>query len=50
LWFAELSARVHALIRRARPAAPPVLERAGIRLDPALREVSRDGHPIPLVN
>jgi DNA-binding response OmpR family regulator len=48
--FAELSARVHALIRRARPAAPPVLERAGIRLDPAQREVFRDGRPIPLVN
>ena len=48
--FAELSARVHALIRRARPAAPPVLERAGIRLDPALREVWRDGRPVPLVN
>ena len=26
-----------------RPAAPPVLERAGIRLDPARREVFRDG-------
>jgi DNA-binding response OmpR family regulator len=48
--FAELSARVHALLRRARPATPPVLERAGIRLDPARREVSRDGRPIPLVN
>ncbi len=32
--FAELVARVQALGRRARPAAPPVLERAGIRLDP----------------
>ncbi len=31
--FAELSARVHALLRRARPASPPVLDRAGIRLD-----------------
>jgi len=48
--FAELSARVHALLRRARPASPPVLTRAGIRLDPARREVSRDGRPIPLAN
>jgi DNA-binding response OmpR family regulator len=48
--FAELSARVHALLRRARPASPPVLDRAGIRLDPARREVSRDGRPILLAN
>lgn len=46
--FAELSARVHALLRRTRPAAPPVLRRAGIRLDPARREVYRDGRPITL--
>jgi DNA-binding response OmpR family regulator len=48
--FAELSARVHALVRRAQPAAPPVLERAGIRLDPARREVFRDGRYVPLAN
>jgi DNA-binding response OmpR family regulator len=48
--FAELSARVHALLRRARPATPPVLDRAGIRLDPARRQVTRDGRPIPLAN
>ena len=48
--FAELSARVHALGRRARPATPPVLERAGIRLDPARREVFRDGRFVPLAN
>ncbi|MFD0741406.1 response regulator transcription factor [Phytohabitans flavus] len=48
--FAELSARVHALGRRARPATPPVLERAGIRLDPARREVYRDGRFVPLAN
>jgi DNA-binding response OmpR family regulator len=46
--FAELAARIHALGRRARPAAPPVLERAGIRLDPHLRSVTRDGHPVEL--
>lgn len=48
--FVELSARVHALTRRTRPAASPVLERAGIRLDPARREVYRDGTPITLAN
>ncbi|MEV0589087.1 response regulator transcription factor [Nonomuraea sp. NPDC050310] len=48
--FLELSARVHALARRSRPAAPPVLERAGIRLDPARREVRRDGRPVVLGN
>ncbi|MGW5674241.1 response regulator transcription factor [Streptomyces sp. NPDC003860] len=46
--FAELAARVHALGRRARPAAPPVLRRAGITLDPARREVFRDGRYVPL--
>jgi DNA-binding response OmpR family regulator len=46
--FVELSARVHALGRRTRPADPPVLSRAGIRLDPARREVYRDDHYIPL--
>src|ERR1043165_313019 len=33
--FPELVARVHALGRRATPAHPPVLERSGIRLNPA---------------
>lgn len=46
--FQELIARVRALGRRATPALPPVLERAGIRLDPNRREVSRDGRPISL--
>jgi DNA-binding response OmpR family regulator len=46
--FAELTARIQALARRARPAAPPALERAGIRLDPHLRTVTRDGEHIPL--
>nr|WP_042185490.1 response regulator transcription factor [Kibdelosporangium sp. MJ126-NF4]CEL16703.1 Two-component response regulator [Kibdelosporangium sp. MJ126-NF4]CTQ92068.1 Two-component response regulator [Kibdelosporangium sp. MJ126-NF4] len=48
--FVELSARVHALLRRSRPAVPPVLERAGLRIDPGRREVSRDGQPITLAN
>ncbi|NES15212.1 response regulator transcription factor [Micromonospora sp. PPF5-17] len=44
----ELSARVHALARRARPAAPPKLARAGIVVDPARREVYRDGRYVAL--
>lgn len=46
--FAELVARVQALSRRSRPAASPVLERAGIRLDPHRRTVSRENKPISL--
>ncbi|MFF0312420.1 response regulator transcription factor [Streptosporangium sp. NPDC004379] len=46
--FAELAARVQALGRRSRPAAPPVLRRGGITLDPARREVFRDERYIPL--
>ena len=46
--FAELIARVRALARRAAAPLPPVLERAGITLDPARREVHRDGRPIEL--
>ena len=46
--FVELSARVHALLRRTQPAAPPVLVRGGIRLDPATREAERDGRPLAL--
>jgi len=46
--FAELAARIHALGRRTRPAAPPVLERGGIRLDQHRRTVARDGQPVGL--
>ncbi|MFG2085335.1 MULTISPECIES: response regulator transcription factor [unclassified Spirillospora] len=46
--FPELAARVLALGRRCRPAAPPTLRRAGITLDPARREVFRDGRYVPL--
>jgi DNA-binding response OmpR family regulator len=48
--FAELMARVRALGRRSSPPLPPVLERAGVRLDPNHREVTRDGQPIVLTN
>ncbi|MBE1486384.1 response regulator transcription factor [Plantactinospora soyae] len=44
----ELSARVHALIRRARPAAPPKLTRSGLVVDPARHEVYRDGRHVAL--
>ena len=46
--FRELAARVAALGRRSRRAAPPVLRRAGISLDPHRREVHRDGRYVPL--
>jgi DNA-binding response OmpR family regulator len=46
--FAELVARVRALGRRSMAAVPPVLERSGLRLDPARREVRRDGRPVAL--
>jgi DNA-binding response OmpR family regulator len=48
--FAELTARIRALGRRSAPPLPPVLERAGIRLDPNRREVTRDGTPVILTN
>jgi DNA-binding response OmpR family regulator len=46
--FAELVARIHALGRRAAPSRPPVLHHGNIELDPARRELSRDGHKIDL--
>jgi DNA-binding response OmpR family regulator len=46
--FPEMAARVAALGRRARPATPPVLQRAGIRLDLHHREVYRNGRYVPL--
>ena len=46
--FPELIARIRALGRRAVPALPPVLERAGIRVDPSRREVLREGRMVPL--
>jgi two-component system, OmpR family, response regulator VanR len=46
--FDELVARVRALGRRAHTSRPAVLERAGIRLDPARHAVTRDGRDIEL--
>jgi DNA-binding response OmpR family regulator len=48
--FGELLARVRALGRRLGVPLPPVLERAGISLDPRYRSVSRDGRPVTLTN
>lgn len=46
--YDELLARVLALGRRARPALPPVLERSGLTLDTARRQVCRDGRYLSL--
>jgi DNA-binding response OmpR family regulator len=46
--FAELVARVGSLGRRARPALPPVLERAGITLDRPQYRAWRDGELLTL--
>ena len=46
--FVELIARVRALARRPAATRPPVLEAAGIRLDPAARLASRSGRPLEL--
>jgi DNA-binding response OmpR family regulator len=46
--FAELVARIRALGRRGGPARPPVLERAGLRLDPALHTATREGRRLAL--
>ncbi|UQX02396.1 response regulator transcription factor [Streptomyces sp. RerS4] len=46
--YDELLARVLALGRRAHPALPPVLERAGIALDTARRTAARDGRRLAL--
>ena len=46
--FGELRARLRALGRRARPAAQPVLERGGVRLDAARRRAVRDGRALDL--
>ena len=46
--FAELTARVRALARRAATPLPPVLERTGVSLDPGRREVHRDGRQVEL--
>ncbi len=44
----ELLARLRALRRRQDGRSSPVLQVAGLKLDPASREVSRDGRPVLL--
>jgi DNA-binding response OmpR family regulator len=46
--FAELTARVRALGRRAQPAVPPVLTRGDLTLDPAQRVAKRAGRRLDL--
>ena len=46
--MAELIARLHALNRRANVPTPPVLEYDGLRVEPALRQATRDGRDLRL--
>jgi heavy metal response regulator len=48
--FAELLARVRALLRRRADARSPQLQLADLLLDPATRTVTRGGQPILLTN
>jgi DNA-binding response OmpR family regulator len=48
--FAELLARIRALLRRARVARPPVLRVTDLTLDPANRRVTRAGVKIGLTS
>ena len=48
--FAELLARMRALLRRARVARPPVLRVTDLTLDPANRRVTRGGVKIGLTS
>lgn len=44
----ELAARLRAVVRRHQGRAEPALEAAGIRIEPASREVRVDGQPVVL--
>jgi len=44
----ELNARIRAVMRRQGGRAEPVLQHAGVTLDPATRQVSKDGEPVLL--
>jgi len=44
----ELKARIRALLRRSQGRAQPLLEHAGVSLDPARREVRYQGNPVAL--
>jgi len=47
--FAELSARLRALTRRGLPERPTMVEEGDVRLDPAARQVTVAGVPVPVV-
>ncbi len=44
----ELNARIRAVLRRHAGRSAPVLEHAGVRLDPSTRQVTRHGDPVVL--
>ncbi|MBW8832205.1 MAG: response regulator transcription factor [Burkholderiales bacterium] len=44
----ELNARIRAVMRRHSGRAQPVLSHAGVTLDPATRQVTKDGAPVLL--
>jgi two-component system OmpR family response regulator/two-component system response regulator QseB len=44
----ELNARIRAVLRRHSGRAHPVLTHGGVTLDPATRQVTRDGEPVLL--
>lgn len=44
----ELKARIRALLRRSQGRAQPVLEHAGVSLDPATQEVRYQGDVVPM--
>jgi DNA-binding response OmpR family regulator len=46
--FAELVARIRALVRRAQPALPPVLTSGDVRVDPARRSARRGDQMLDL--
>jgi two-component system OmpR family response regulator/two-component system response regulator QseB len=46
--FEELAARLRALVRRAHGEAAPVLDAAGVTLDPGTRNVTWQGRPVEL--
>ena len=48
--FAELLARVHALLRRSMEVQVPILKVADLLLNPVTREVSRGNRPIELTS
>jgi two-component system OmpR family response regulator/two-component system response regulator QseB len=46
--FEELNARIRAVLRRHAGRAQPLLAHGGVTLDPATRQVARDGQPVQL--